>query len=51
VDKWQAATNYVGYSNSDPVVTWWWEALKSFDQEEKAKVLGFATGWSLITRK
>jgi E3 ubiquitin-protein ligase HUWE1 len=44
VDEWRAATDYHGYTSSDPVISWWWRALKSFNREEKAKLLGFATG-------
>jgi len=48
VDEWRAATDYHGYSSSDPVITWWWRALKSFNREEKAKLLGFATGTTRV---
>ncbi|KAF8750975.1 hypothetical protein RHS01_08862 [Rhizoctonia solani] len=46
IDEWRAATDYNGYSPSDPAIVWWWRALKSFDREERAKVLSFATGTS-----
>ncbi|KAJ1304813.1 hypothetical protein OPQ81_005948 [Rhizoctonia solani] len=48
IDEWRAATDYNGYSPSDPVIVWWWRALKSFDREERAKVLSFATGTSRV---
>ena len=48
VDEWQAATEYNGYANSDPVIVWWWQALKSFNREERAKVLSFVTGTSRV---
>lgn len=48
VDEWRAATEYTGYSSSDPVIVWWWRALKSFNRDEKAKVLSFATGTSRV---
>lgn len=48
VDEWRAATDYHGYTSSDPVIAWWWRALKSFDREEKAKLLGFATGTTRV---
>ena len=48
VDEWRAATDYNGYSSSDPVIVWWWRALKSFNREERAKVLSFATGTSRV---
>ncbi|KAL4078441.1 hypothetical protein V8B97DRAFT_1881842 [Scleroderma yunnanense] len=48
VDEWRAATEYNGYNSSDPVIVWWWRALKSFNREERAKVLSFATGTSRV---
>lgn len=48
VDEWRAATEYHGYTGSDPVIVWWWRALKSFNREERAKVLSFATGTSRV---
>ncbi|KAI0081201.1 hypothetical protein K474DRAFT_1768664 [Panus rudis PR-1116 ss-1] len=48
VDEWRSATEYNGYTSSDPVIVWFWRALKSFNREEKAKVLSFATGTSRV---
>ncbi|CAL1707508.1 unnamed protein product [Somion occarium] len=48
VDEWRAATEYNGYTSSDPVIVWLWRALKSFNREERAKVLSFATGTSRV---
>ncbi|TFK54241.1 hypothetical protein OE88DRAFT_1786570 [Heliocybe sulcata] len=48
VDEWRAATEYHGYTSSDPVIVWWWRALKSFNRDERAKVLSFATGTSRV---
>ncbi|KAL1945966.1 hypothetical protein VTO73DRAFT_1968 [Trametes versicolor] len=48
VDEWRSATEYNGYTGSDPVIVWWWRALKSFTREERAKVLSFATGTSRV---
>lgn len=48
MDEWRAATEYNGYSSSDPVIVWWWRALKSFSRDERAKVLSFATGTSRV---
>ncbi|EAU91398.2 Huwe1 protein [Coprinopsis cinerea okayama7 len=48
VDEWRAATDYVGYTSSDPNIVWWWRALKSFNRDERAKVLSFATGTSRV---
>jgi E3 ubiquitin-protein ligase HUWE1 len=48
VDEWRSATEYNGYTGSDPVIVWWWRALKSFNRDERAKVLSFATGTSRV---
>ncbi|KAF9460708.1 hypothetical protein BDZ94DRAFT_1323842 [Collybia nuda] len=48
VDEWRAATEYSGYNSSDPNIVWWWRALKSFNRDERAKVLSFATGTSRV---
>lgn len=48
VDEWRAATEYNGYTSSDPNIVWWWRALKSFNRDERAKVLSFATGTSKV---
>ncbi|KAG7098569.1 hypothetical protein E1B28_000502 [Marasmius oreades] len=48
VDEWRAATEYNGYTGSDPNIVWWWRALKSFNRDERAKVLSFATGTSRV---
>ncbi|KAI0829944.1 hypothetical protein BC628DRAFT_1314795 [Trametes gibbosa] len=48
VDEWRSATEYNGYTSSDPVIVWFWRALKSFTREERAKVLSFATGTSRV---
>ncbi|KAL5523755.1 hypothetical protein ACEPAG_7928 [Sanghuangporus baumii] len=48
VDEWRANTEYHGYSSSDPVIVWWWRALKSFNRDERAKVLSFATGTTRV---
>ena len=48
VDEWRSATEYVSYHSSEPVIVWWWRALKSFNRDERAKVLSFATGTSRV---
>lgn len=48
VDEWRAATDYVSYTSTDPNIVWWWRALKSFNRDERAKVLSFATGTSKV---
>ncbi|KAG7891381.1 hypothetical protein KL906_004721 [Ogataea polymorpha] len=48
VDDWKNNTEYQNYSASSPQVQWFWRAVKSFDAEEKAKLLQFATGTSKV---
>lgn len=48
VDEWKNHTELQGYQNSDPVIQWWWRAVRSFDQTEKAKLLQFITGTSKV---
>ena len=48
VDAWKNNTELHGYSSSDPMIQWWWRAVRSFDQTEKAKLLQFITGTSKV---
>ncbi|KAI7908284.1 uncharacterized protein BX663DRAFT_482482 [Cokeromyces recurvatus] len=48
IDDWKNNTEYQGYTSSSPPVQWFWRAVRSFDQEERAKLLQFATGTSKV---
>jgi E3 ubiquitin-protein ligase HUWE1 len=48
LDDLRAHTDYHGFKQSDPVITWFWNALKSFDKEEIALFLQFVTGTSKV---
>ncbi|KAH8549675.1 hypothetical protein BGW37DRAFT_459292 [Umbelopsis sp. PMI_123] len=48
IDDWKNNTEYQGYSQSSPQINWFWRAVRSFDQEERAKLLQFATGTSKV---
>ena len=48
VDAWKNNTELHGYSAGDPAVQWWWRAVRSFGQTEKAKLLQFITGTSKV---
>lgn len=48
VDDWRNNTEYHNYSASSPQVQWFWRAVRSFDKEERAKLLQFATGTSKV---
>ncbi|KAI8460869.1 hypothetical protein BY996DRAFT_6429551 [Phakopsora pachyrhizi] len=48
VEDWRANTELHQFQQSDSTVTWFWRAVRSFDQEERAKLLQFATGSSRV---
>ncbi|KAI9282573.1 hypothetical protein BY458DRAFT_467864 [Sporodiniella umbellata] len=48
VDDWKANTEYQGYTFQSPQIQWFWRAVRSFDEEERAKLLQFATGTSKV---
>lgn len=48
VDDWKAHTEYHNYSASSPQIQWFWRAVRSFDKEERAKLLQFVTGTSKV---
>ncbi|KAI8977596.1 hypothetical protein BDF20DRAFT_875679 [Mycotypha africana] len=43
IEDWKANTEYEGYTLSSPQIQWFWRAVRSFDQEERAKLLQFST--------
>eukprot|EP00599_Poterioochromonas_sp_BG-1_P002604 CAMPEP_0173135958 /NCGR_PEP_ID=MMETSP1105-20130129/2196_1 /TAXON_ID=2985 /ORGANISM="Ochromonas sp., Strain BG-1" /LENGTH=704 /DNA_ID=CAMNT_0014048045 /DNA_START=280 /DNA_END=2394 /DNA_ORIENTATION=- len=49
MDDWSRNTEYTGEFQNQPnhkVVQWFWEIIRSFEQEQKAKLLQFVTGTS-----
>jgi hypothetical protein len=47
MDDWLKNTDYTGEFAGQPsnkVVLWFWEVIRSFEQEQKAKLLQFVTG-------
>jgi len=48
VDDWRNNSDYHNYTATSPQVQWFWRALRSFDKEEKAKLLQFATGTAKV---
>ncbi|KAF2228252.1 hypothetical protein BDZ85DRAFT_210764 [Elsinoe ampelina] len=48
VDDWKNNTEYHNYNHTSPQVQWFWRAVRSFDAEEKAKLLQFVTGTSKV---
>ncbi|KAG4304837.1 hypothetical protein PORY_001890 [Pneumocystis oryctolagi] len=48
VDDWRHNTEYCNYTASSPQIQWFWRAVRSFDDEQRAKLLQFATGTSKV---
>ena len=48
VDDWKGNTEYHNYNASSPQIQWFWRAVRSFDKEERAKLLQFVTGTSKV---
>jgi len=48
VDDWKNNTSYQNYTTSSPQIQWFWRAVRSFDKEERAKLLQFVTGTSKV---
>ncbi|GAA6062543.1 hypothetical protein JCM10212_004309 [Sporobolomyces blumeae] len=47
-DEWRANTDLVGYSPTDPIIGYFWRAVRSFSHEERAKLLQFVSGSSRV---
>lgn len=48
IDDWKSNTEYHNYTPSSPQIQWFWRAVRSFDKEERAKLLQFVTGTSKV---
>ncbi|CAI1858360.1 hypothetical protein SEUBUCD646_0B05560 [Saccharomyces eubayanus] len=48
VDDWKNNTTYVNYTATCKEVNYFWRAVRSFDAEERAKLLQFVTGTSKV---
>lgn len=48
VDDWKNNTNYVNYTPTCKQISYFWRAVRSFDSEERAKLLQFVTGTSKV---
>ncbi|KAG6018269.1 hypothetical protein E4U43_005839 [Claviceps pusilla] len=48
VDDWKSNTEYQNYTPSSQQIQWFWRAVRSFDKEERAKLLQFVTGTSKV---
>jgi E3 ubiquitin-protein ligase NEDD4 len=48
VEDWKKHTDYRGYTESDEVIRFFWQTIRSWDGEQKSRLLQFATGTSRI---
>lgn len=48
VDDWKKHTDYRGYQEQDEVIQNFWKVIRSWDAEQKSRLLQFATGTSRI---
>lgn len=48
IDDWKNNTDYQNYTSASPQIQWFWRAVRSFSQEERAKLIQFATGTSKV---
>lgn len=48
VDDWKKHTDYRGYTESDEVIGFFWKCVRSWDAEQKSRLLQYATGTSRI---
>jgi len=48
IEELRMHTEYQQYRTTDDVIVWFWDALRSFDREEKALFLQFVTGTSKV---
>lgn len=48
VDDWKKHTDYRGYQEQDDVIQNFWKVIRTWDAEQKSRLLQFATGTSRI---
>lgn len=48
VEDWVKNTDYRGYEEKDPVIQNFWKLIRTWDSEQKSRLLQFATGTSRI---
>ncbi|KAK4100025.1 HECT-domain-containing protein [Parathielavia hyrcaniae] len=48
VDDWKKHTDYRGYTETDEVIQFFWQTVRSWDGEQKSRLLQFTTGTSRI---
>lgn len=48
VEDLQDNTEYQGYAPDSPLITWFWEVMEEFSNEQRAQLLQFVTGSSKV---
>ncbi|KAK2465343.1 hypothetical protein APHAL10511_002697 [Amanita phalloides] len=48
MDDWSKFTDYRGYEKTDKVIEWFWQCIRSWPAEKKARLLQFTTGTSRV---
>lgn len=48
LDDLMANTEYTGYTAASNIVQWFWEVVKGFNKEDRARLLQFVTGTSKV---
>ncbi len=48
VDDWKKHTDYRGYTESDEIIQWFWQCVRSWDSEQKSRMMQFTTGTSRL---
>ncbi|KAM6494360.1 hypothetical protein JOM56_010721 [Amanita muscaria] len=48
MDDWSKYTDYRGYEKTDKVIEWFWQCIRSWPAEKKARLLQFTTGTSRV---
>lgn len=44
IDDWQRNTVYRNYAKNTKQVVWFWQAIRTFDNEKRSRLLQFVTG-------
>jgi E3 ubiquitin-protein ligase HUWE1 len=48
IDDLRSNTEYSNYTPSSPQIQWFWRAVRSFNREQRLKLIQFATGTGRI---
>ncbi|XP_041355177.1 E3 ubiquitin-protein ligase HACE1-like [Gigantopelta aegis] len=48
LEDWRTNISYTGYSETSPVIQWFWQIVSEFSQQERVLLLQFVTGSSRV---